>query len=85
LVSYQEGVKCRYRFAAVKMGLKAMSAANKVSVRIDGESVLSMNFMVDIEGKNCFVEFRVRVSARGGGNGRLFLMLRRVIRRMSDL
>jgi hypothetical protein len=67
------------------MGLKAMSAANKVSVRIDGESVLSMNFMVDIEGKNCFVEFRVRVSAQRGGNGRLFLMLRRVIRRMSDL
>jgi hypothetical protein len=67
------------------MGLKAMSAANKVSVRIDGESVLSMNFMVDIEGKNCFVEFRVRVSARWDGNGRLFLILRRVIRRMSDL
>ena len=48
-----------YRFAAVKMGLKAMSVASKVSVRTDGEGVLSMNFMIDIDGKVIFVEFRV--------------------------
>jgi cell cycle checkpoint protein len=54
----------RYRFAAVKMGLKAMLTGTKVSVRIDGEGVLSMNFMIDIEGKNCFVEFRVRIYKR---------------------
>jgi hypothetical protein len=41
------------------MALKAMSTASKVSVRIDGEGVLSMHFMVDMEGRNCFVEFRV--------------------------
>jgi hypothetical protein len=41
------------------MALKAMSTASKVSVRIDGEGVLSMHFMVDVEGRNCFVEFRV--------------------------
>jgi len=41
------------------MALKAMSTASKVSVRIDEEGVLSMHFMVDMEGRNCFVEFRV--------------------------
>jgi cell cycle checkpoint protein len=48
-----------YRFAAVKMALKAMSSSTKVSVRTDGDGVLSMNFMVDVDGKNVFVEFRV--------------------------
>ena len=48
-----------YRFAAVKMGLKAMSVGAKVSIRTDGAGVLSMNFMIDIDGKNIFVEFRV--------------------------
>ena len=52
-------VQFRYRFNAVKMGLKAMSASTKVSVRTDGEGVLSMNFMIDIDGKNVFIEFRV--------------------------
>ena len=41
------------------MGLKAMSVSSKVSVRTDGEGVLSMNFMIDVDGKNIFVEFRV--------------------------
>ena len=41
------------------MALKAMSASSKASVRTDGEGVLSMNFMVEVEGKNVFVEFRV--------------------------
>ena len=36
-----------------------MSASTKVSVRTDGEGVLSMNFMIDIDGKNVFIEFRV--------------------------
>ena len=36
-----------------------MSVASKVSVRTDGDGVLSMNFMIDAEGKNVFVEFRV--------------------------
>lgn len=48
-----------YRFAAVKMALRAMSASSKVAARTDSEGVLSMNFMVDLEGKNVFVEFRV--------------------------
>jgi hypothetical protein len=42
------------------MALKAMSASSKVSVRTDAEGVLSMNFMIELEGKNVFVEFRVR-------------------------
>lgn len=41
------------------MALKAMSASSKVSVRTDGEGVLSMNFMIEFEGKSAFVEFRV--------------------------
>ena len=36
-----------------------MSVGLKVSVRTDGEGVLSMNFMIDVDGKNAFVEFRV--------------------------
>jgi hypothetical protein len=36
-----------------------MTVATKVSVRTDGEGVLSMNFMIEVEGKNVFVEFRV--------------------------
>jgi cell cycle checkpoint protein len=46
---------------AVKVALKAMGVSSKVSVRTDGEGVLSMNFMVEVEGnKNVFVEFRVQ-------------------------
>jgi hypothetical protein len=41
------------------MALRAMSASSKVAARTDSEGVLSMNFMVDLEGKNVFVEFRV--------------------------
>jgi cell cycle checkpoint protein len=48
-----------YRFLAVKMALKAMSVSTKVSIRTDGEGVLSMNFMIDLDGTNVFVEFRV--------------------------
>ena len=36
-----------------------MNASSKVSVRTDGEGVLSMNFMIDAGGKNVFIEFRV--------------------------
>jgi cell cycle checkpoint protein len=39
--------------------MRAMSVGSKVSVRTDGEGVLSLNFMVDVEGKNVFVEFKV--------------------------
>ena len=41
------------------MALRAMSASSKVAARTDSDGVLSMNFMVDLEGKNVFVEFRV--------------------------
>jgi len=55
------------------MALKAMSVSSKVSVRTDGEGVLSMNFLVELEAnKNCFVEFRVihQLLKGGGTNGR---------------
>ena len=41
------------------MALRAMSVSSKVSIRTDGEGVLSMNFMIDLDGNNVFVEFRV--------------------------
>lgn len=48
-----------YRFGAVRGAMRAMSVGSKVSIRTDGEGVLSMNFMVEVEGKNVFVEFKV--------------------------
>jgi Repair protein Rad1/Rec1/Rad17 len=52
-------VDISYRFVAVKMVLRAMSASSKVSMRTDSKGVLSMNFMLEVDGKNVFVEFRV--------------------------
>ena len=49
-----------YRFTAVRGAMRAMSVGSKVSIRPDGEGVLSLNFMVEMEGnKNVFVEFKV--------------------------
>jgi hypothetical protein len=50
------------------MALRAMSASVKVSMRTDGEGVLSMNFMVGVDGKNVFVEFRVIVECADLGH-----------------
>jgi len=62
----ERAVSNSYRFAAVKMALRAMSAGSKVAARTDSEGVLSMNFMVDLEGKNVFVEFRVIANIENG-------------------
>ena len=49
-----------YRFIAVRRAMRAMSVGSKVSIRTDGEGVLSLNFMVEMDGnKNVFVEFKV--------------------------
>ena len=41
-----------------------MNASTKVSVRTDDAGVLSMNFMIELDGKNVFVEFRVSLLNR---------------------
>jgi len=51
---------------AVKMALRAMSASSKVSIRTDSEGVLSMNFMLEVDGKNVFVEFRIIANIEDG-------------------
>ncbi|KAK5678711.1 checkpoint clamp complex protein Rad1 [Elasticomyces elasticus] len=51
-------VSSHYRFGAVKAAQRAMGAAEKVSVRVDGEGVLSLQFLVEVEG-----------GGSGGGNG----------------
>jgi Repair protein Rad1/Rec1/Rad17 len=55
------------------MAVKAIGTSHKVSVRTDMEGVLSMNFMVEVEGENVFVEFRVWIYCEVI-NDRLFRM-----------
>ncbi|KAI9725614.1 MAG: ssDNA endodeoxyribonuclease [Chrysothrix sp. TS-e1954] len=48
-----------YKFAHVRAALRAMQAAAKVSVRGDVQGVLSLQFMIEMEGGGvCFVDFR---------------------------
>ncbi|KFA72267.1 hypothetical protein S40288_02453, partial [Stachybotrys chartarum IBT 40288] len=48
-----------YRFDFIKNSTEAMRIANKVSLRGDGQGVLSLQFMVDVEGgKRSFLDFR---------------------------
>ncbi|KAK3642648.1 checkpoint clamp complex protein Rad1 [Elasticomyces elasticus] len=57
-------VSSHYRFSAIKSAQRAMGAATKVSVRMDGEGVLSLQFLVEVDGGGspesvAFVDFRV--------------------------
>ncbi|KAM3519953.1 hypothetical protein MY4038_009608 [Beauveria bassiana] len=48
-----------YKFDFIKNSTEAMRIANKVSLRGDGQGVLSLQFLVDIEGgKRSFLDFR---------------------------
>lgn len=48
-----------YKFDFIKSSTEAMRIASKVSLRGDGQGVLSLQFMVDIEGgKKSFLDFR---------------------------
>ncbi|KAF4592345.1 hypothetical protein GQ602_002644 [Ophiocordyceps camponoti-floridani] len=48
-----------YKFDLVKSSSEAMRIASKVSLRGDGQGVLSLQFMVDMEGgKKSFLDFR---------------------------
>ncbi|EMC98942.1 hypothetical protein BAUCODRAFT_53211, partial [Baudoinia panamericana UAMH 10762] len=51
-----------FRFASIKAAQRAMSAATKVSLRLDSEGVLSMQFLVEVDagsGAVAFVDFRL--------------------------
>ncbi|GAM90769.1 hypothetical protein ANO11243_088140 [Dothideomycetidae sp. 11243] len=64
----QSRVRARYNFGTVKKALVAMRAGTKVSLRIDGNGVLSLQFLVELsegaaeeKGKDevAFVDFRI--------------------------
>lgn len=49
-----------YQFSSIKSTLKAMSIASKVSMRVDNQGVLSLQFMVEVEsGGVNFVDYRI--------------------------
>lgn len=52
-------LRASYKFSLVQRAARAMSVASKVSVRIDEQDVLSLQFMIEVEpGKLSFVDFR---------------------------
>jgi cell cycle checkpoint protein len=61
-----EVLKSTYKFSLIQKAARAMSVSTKVSVRVDSQGVLSLQFMVEVdgsgsgggEGKVSFVDFR---------------------------
>ncbi|KAK0933219.1 checkpoint clamp complex protein Rad1 [Friedmanniomyces endolithicus] len=53
-------ITANYRFSALKAAQRAMAAATKVSVRMDSEGVLSLQFLVEVDAAG---------STNGGGGG----------------
>ena len=48
-----------YKYSLIKNASKAMAIANKVSIRGDEQGVLSLQFMIEVEGGGVsFVDFR---------------------------
>ncbi|KAJ5089399.1 hypothetical protein N7532_008083 [Penicillium argentinense] len=50
--SMGERIKQSFRFALIKKAARAMSVANKVSIRGDRQGVLSLQFMIELDGNN---------------------------------
>ncbi|KAL1612804.1 checkpoint clamp complex protein Rad1 [Paraconiothyrium brasiliense] len=51
--------RASYKFSLLQRAARAMSVATKVSVRVDEQGVLSLQFMIEVEvGKVSFVDFR---------------------------
>ncbi|PNS15196.1 hypothetical protein CAC42_8197 [Sphaceloma murrayae] len=68
----EERVRGRYAFGTVRKGMNAMRAGSKVSLRIDGQGVLSAQFLVEMgDGQGveevAFVDFRVVPLFEDGG------------------
>ncbi|KAF1954660.1 Rad1-domain-containing protein [Byssothecium circinans] len=54
-------LKASYKFSLIQRATRAMSAASKVSIRVDEQGVLSLQFMIEVEGgggKVSFIDFR---------------------------
>jgi cell cycle checkpoint protein len=52
-------LRSSYKFSLIQRAARAMSVATKVSVRMDDQGVLSLQFMVEVEsGKVSFVDYR---------------------------
>lgn len=52
-------LRTTYKFSLIQKAAKAMSLAAKVSVRVDSQGVLSLQFMIEVEaGKASFVDYR---------------------------
>jgi cell cycle checkpoint protein len=52
-------LKSSYKFSLIQRAARAMSVATKVSVRMDDQGVLSLQFMIEVEAGNVsFVDFR---------------------------
>ncbi|KAJ5762177.1 uncharacterized protein N7511_005559 [Penicillium nucicola] len=60
-----ERIRQNYRFALVRKAARAMSVANKVSIRGDRQGVLSLQFMVELEDANGGVGRPVGAGVRG--------------------
>ncbi|KAJ5297724.1 hypothetical protein PENANT_c012G04766 [Penicillium antarcticum] len=63
--SMGERIRQNYRFALVRKAARAMSVANKVSIRGDRQGVLSLQFMVELEDGNGGVGRPVGAGVRG--------------------
>lgn len=48
----------RYKFSQIKHATRAMAIATKVSIRGDSLGVLSLQFMIEHDGKTTFIDFR---------------------------
>jgi len=62
-------VKQSYRFALIRKATRAMSVANKVSIRGDRQGVLSLQFMIDLGDSNAGGGNTGRVQPPGGSLG----------------
>ncbi|KAF2483237.1 Rad1/Rec1/Rad17 [Neohortaea acidophila] len=68
-------VNATFKFSLIKSAQRAMGAANKVSMRLDEEGVLSLQFLVEVEAGSAggegvaFVDFRVVPLVEGEAEG----------------
>ena len=58
-----------YKYSMIKGAGKAMAMASKVSIRVDEQGVLSLQFMIEVEGGVSFVDFRFVAYVPEDGEG----------------
>lgn len=63
--SMGERIQQGYRFALIRKAARAMSVANKVSIRGDRQGVLSLQFMVELDDHNATVGRPVGAGVKG--------------------